>query len=89
MTARYKLLEKTFVRPDDHLEASLHEAGAEILFSGIPGRSFEPLNEEARAAMGSVQPITTNLANILPRRGQPASMTNADRSIDDEPVCAT
>jgi hypothetical protein len=69
MAPRYRLLERSFIKPDDHLEASLHEAGAEILFSGIPGRSFEPLNDEARAAMGSVPPVSFAAANILPRRG--------------------
>ena len=84
MAPRYRLLERSFIKPDDHLEASLHEAGAEILFSGIPGRSFEPLNDEARAAMGSVPPVSFAAANILPRRGQPASWTDTldpDRNI--------
>jgi hypothetical protein len=84
MVAKYKLVERCFLKTDDSHEAWMHEAGAEILFSGIPGRSFEPLNDEARAAMGSVPPVSFAAANILPRRGRPASRTDTldpDRSI--------
>ena len=71
MTARWKLLAPMFIKPDDHLEASLHEVGAEILFSGTPGRSMEPLNDAARA-LAVHTPLNGMSRNVLPRRGSPS-----------------
>jgi hypothetical protein len=72
MAARYRLLARTFIKPDDHLEASLHEAGAEFDYSGTPGNSMSPLNDEARTAKAAVPPISDSAKNIWPRRGDPA-----------------
>lgn len=69
MAARYRLTERSFIKPDDHLEASLHEAGAEFEYSETPGRNMEALNDEARAAMAGIPPLNAAAANILPRRG--------------------
>jgi hypothetical protein len=71
MVARYRLLEKTYLREDDHLEASLYEPGDEIKFSGPPGRHWLPLNDEARKRAGAVNPLTPMAKNIAPRRGDP------------------
>jgi hypothetical protein len=71
MVARYRLLEKCFVREDDHLEASLREPGDEIQFSGVPHRHFLPLNDEARAALALIPPIVGFSKNLVPRRGDP------------------
>jgi hypothetical protein len=81
MVARYRLLEKTFVAADGHLEASLREPGEEIEFSGTPNRAMEPLNAEAVTAMGLVRAVSFEEGNILPRRGHPASITDTDRSV--------
>jgi len=72
MAARYELSERTYIKPDDHLEASLHEAGAVIDYSGVPGRNFVPLNDEARAAVAAIAPLNSSARNVLPRRGDPA-----------------
>jgi hypothetical protein len=71
MVARYRLVEKCFLREDDHLEASLREPGHEIEFSGIPHRHFIPLNDEARAAIAAIPPLNLNARNVAPRRGDP------------------
>jgi hypothetical protein len=72
MVARYRLLARTYIKPDDHLEASLHEAGAEFDYSGVPGNSMEPLNAEAVEAKASRPPITDSMKNIWPKRGDPS-----------------
>lgn len=72
MVARYKLLARTYIKSDDQLEASLHEAGAEFDYSGTPGNSMSPLNDEARTAKAAVPPISDSAKNIWPRRGDPA-----------------
>ena len=71
MVARYLLLERAYLREDDHLEASLYEAGSEILFSGKPSRMMEPLNEEGREAMKAISPLNIMGRNLYPRRGDP------------------
>jgi hypothetical protein len=71
MVAKYRVLEKVFLKADDQLEASLHEAGDEINFSGIAGRALAPLNDEARAG-SALAPLNAMSKNILPRRGDPA-----------------
>jgi hypothetical protein len=72
MVAQYRLLEKTYLREDDHLEASLHEPGDEIKFSGPPGRHWVPLNDEARLVMpDGPRALDANSKNIWPRRGDP------------------
>jgi hypothetical protein len=73
MAPRYKLRERAFVRPDDHAEAALHEAGFVFEYSGTPGRTMEPLNDEARAAVALITPLNIAARNVLPRRGDPAS----------------
>lgn len=45
--ARYRVLAPTFVKPDDHLSASLISAGSVIEFSGRPGLSLMPLDAAA------------------------------------------
>jgi hypothetical protein len=71
MVAKYRLLEKAYLREDDHLEASLYEAGSEVLFSGTPHRNWVPLTDEARAAIALIPPLNTMAKNIAPRRGDP------------------
>jgi hypothetical protein len=71
MVARYRLVEKCFLREDDHLEAALYEPNDEVLFSGTPHRHFIPLNDEARAAIALIPPLNANAKNIAPRRGDP------------------
>jgi hypothetical protein len=81
MVAKYRVLEKTFVAADGHLTASLREPGEEIEFSGRPNRAMEPLNDQARIAMNLVRAVSFEEGNILPRRGQPASITDTDGSV--------
>jgi hypothetical protein len=69
--ARYRMTERCFLRADDELEAWLHEAGEEISFSGIPHRHMLPLDEDARAAVAAVLPLSAFAKNIAPRRGDP------------------
>jgi hypothetical protein len=69
MAARYRLAEKAFLKPDDHLEAALHPAGFEFEFSHVPNRHWVALNPEATHALASVLPHPAAAANILPRRG--------------------
>ncbi|MCU1273070.1 MAG: hypothetical protein JWO48_501 [Bryobacterales bacterium] len=71
MVAKYKLLEKAFIRPDGHLEASLREPGEEIEFSGLPHRLWQPLNAEAVSALAQIKPLSDSAKNIAPRRGDP------------------
>ena len=71
MVARYRLLEKCFVREDDHLEASLREPGDEIQFSGVPHRHWVGLNDEARTALALIKPILGFGKNFAVRRGDP------------------
>jgi len=71
MVARYRPVEKCFLREDDHLEASLREPGAEIEFSGTPHRHWVPLNAEAREAIAAIPPITGFAKNFAVRRGDP------------------
>jgi hypothetical protein len=73
MTAKYRLTERTCIKPDDHLEASLHEAGAEIQYSGTPARNMVVLNDEARTAQAVIAPLNASSRNVLPRRGSPAA----------------
>jgi hypothetical protein len=73
MAARYRLLTATFIRPDDHLEASLRPPGDEIEFSGTPSRMMEPLNDEARENMKEIRPLNIMGRNVYPGRGQPPS----------------
>jgi len=73
MVARYKLAERCFIKPDDHLDAALHEAGFEFNYSGVPARNMVALNAEAEAMMTTFPALTVNQTNILPRRGTPAS----------------
>jgi hypothetical protein len=68
MTAKYRLLERCFLKADDSHEAWIHEAGAIVEYSGIPHRNFVPLNAEAASAM-AFAPLSTESKNVLPRRG--------------------
>ena len=72
MVALYRLTERMFVKADDELEACLHEAGEELLLSGIPARNMIALNDEAATALALVLPLTSSGKNIAPRRGDPA-----------------
>jgi hypothetical protein len=73
MAARYRLTERAFIKPDDHLEASLHEAGAEFDYSGTPSRNFIALNAEGAAALSLLEPLSRGMTrSVLPRLGDPA-----------------
>jgi hypothetical protein len=71
MVARYRLVEPMYLKADDHLEAWMHSAGEEILFSGTPHRNMVALNAEAVAAKALVTPLTGIAKDVLPRRGDP------------------
>ena len=71
MVARYRLVERMYLKADDHVEAWMHEAGEEVLFSGTPHRNMIALNDKAAAALALVAPVSDYGKNILPRRGAP------------------
>jgi hypothetical protein len=66
---RYRLVEKMYLKADDQLEAWMHEAGEEVLFSGSPHRNMIALNAEAVAALAEIKPLSASAKNIAPRRG--------------------
>jgi hypothetical protein len=71
--AIYRLTERMFLKTDDAAEAWLHESGETVLFSGVPARNMEPLDDAARAAMTAVTQLSESAKNFAPRRGDPAS----------------
>ena len=48
---RYRVLAPAFLQPDRSAGASMQSAGAEISFSGAPGPSLQPLDDDGRALM--------------------------------------
>jgi hypothetical protein len=69
--ARYRLVERMYLKADNELEAWEHAAGEEISFSGIPHRNMIPLDDQARAAIEAIRPLSAMAKNIAPRRGDP------------------
>ena len=47
---KYRLLEKSYVRPIGQSEAQAHDAGAVVDTLDVPGNSFVPLDESAAVA---------------------------------------
>jgi hypothetical protein len=47
--AKYRAIERVFLKPFGHVTAVMIEAGAEVEFNGKPGLSLQPLDAAAAA----------------------------------------
>jgi hypothetical protein len=68
---KYRMSERCYVKALHTQESFLHERGDEIEYSGTPGRNWIGLNEEGRAAVAAIAPLSDSAKNIAPRRGDP------------------
>lgn len=63
--AKYKALIKSFI------DGYIREEGEEFEYSGIPGSSLHPLDEEAKAAKESARSKTISLSLLKPGETDP------------------
>lgn len=67
---RYRVREKSFI------DGALLEAGAEIIYLGMPGSQLEPLNDAAKIAKyGSVNNVDDDSDDLTPM-----AMTSAKKT---------
>jgi hypothetical protein len=71
-TPKYRAAERCFIHVDHSQDACLIEKGTEFEYSQKPGRNWIGLNDEAKAALALIPPLSESAKNIAPRRGDPA-----------------
>ena len=59
MAAQYRLSQRCFVQADGTAAPWEHAAGETIYYSGIPSRTWIPLNPEAVAALAAASVLPT------------------------------